>query len=76
TCELDICAPSLNNYRYTVLSSSNNLNDIYPAWVKAPQNETDQYCSDEDEFEAAVQQVLSSPKVKHVLSRLLSQVKD
>lgn len=70
--DLDILVPSLNNYRYTVLSARHDV-ELYPVRVHADRPPTSQKCDDEAAFIETVSAILSSAEVKTILSRLLSQ---
>lgn len=76
--EFFIIAPSLNNYRYNVLSIKYDVG-LYPVEVsdmtvdigkliKEKKNEN------HEEFELNLQEILSSDKVKRVISGLLAQI--
>jgi hypothetical protein len=65
--------PALNSYRVTIFSAEHDV-DLYPVRIKAERAKIDVACHDETEFENVVGAVLSSPEVKTMLSRLLSQL--
>jgi hypothetical protein len=71
--ELNVLVPRLNNYTYTILTATHKI-DPYP--VRVLVNTTQRYatCEDEQNFINVLEAILSSKEVKHVLSRLLSQV--
>lgn len=71
---LQIKAPSLNNYTYSVVRVEHSI-QLYPLSVEdlAGTNlELD--CSSEEEFEQALGKILSSPEVKRVISSLLADI--
>jgi|SRR5579862_421457 hypothetical protein len=65
--------PVLNSYRVTVLTAEHDV-DLYPVRIKADRAKIDVTCHGETEFENVVGSVLSSPAIKTMLSRLLSQL--
>jgi hypothetical protein len=67
--ELDIVAPALTGYVYTVLDIEHRVS-FYPVIVKA---DGDAFkCNDEQEFIDTLGRILSSEKVHKVISSLLS----
>jgi hypothetical protein len=77
--DLDIVVPSLNDYRYTVLTVSHGI-DLYPVSIEssgAPRGPNGSMfdCDDEDEFKKALATILTSPRTKKVIASLLSQAK-
>jgi len=71
---LGVKVPGLNNYQVSVLSIEHTI-DLYPVRIVASRTKTNATCSDDAEFERAIGSVLSSPEIKTLLSRLLSQLK-
>jgi hypothetical protein len=70
--DLDVVVPSLNDYAYTLLTILHPL-EFYPVQIKAGKPPTDITCPSEEAFERAIGTILSSPEVRKVLSRLVSQ---
>jgi hypothetical protein len=70
---LNIKVPVLNNYLVAILAADHGV-DLYPVRLVASRPPTDFMCRDEEEFEKAVGSVLSSPEIRSVISRLLSQL--
>ena len=74
--DLNIVVPALDNYRYLVARATHRL-DLYPVtlmpgWELYNQRVTVE-CPDEGAFEAALGEILSSEKVRRVLTSLLAQ---
>jgi hypothetical protein len=69
--KLEISVPALNDYRYRILSYAQPI-ELYPG-VFLDYNET---VSDEAEFVNAIREILSSNRVKNVLTSLLAQVRE
>jgi hypothetical protein len=71
--QLDIIAPAIDNYRYSVISASHGLDmypvTVYPAW--RPTIGVD--CADAQKFEDELGKILSSDKVSRAVSSLLAQ---
>ena len=72
--DLNVRVPALNNFLVTVLWIEHGL-ELYPVRLMARRPVRDVSCANEAEFEKAIESILTSPEVKTVLSRLLSQVK-
>jgi hypothetical protein len=70
--DLDVQVPSLNNYVYTVLSISHDV-DLYPVVIKCSKPIVRLDCEDQQQFEVSIGSILASPEVKHVLSALVAQ---
>ena len=74
--ELDIVAPALNNYVYAVLRIEHSI-QFYPlrimSYAEPSFFDKPQECKDEIEFVNTLEQILSSNKVRAVLSALLIQ---
>jgi hypothetical protein len=70
---LDIVAPAIDNYRYSVLSAHHGV-QLYPVTVTR-QFETSVAveCRDEATFESTLGQILTSPSVRRAVSSLLAQ---
>lgn len=64
-----ILAPSLDNYKYEVLSVIHEI-PFYPAKILAEEGEVE--CNDEAEFENAVESVLQSDRIRKLVSGLLA----
>lgn len=72
---LKIVVPALNNYKYSVLQIKYPI-QFYPLRLVDLANEEHLYsCSDEEAFERALEEVLSSEKVRGVIDALLNQVR-
>ncbi|MCA9115787.1 MAG: hypothetical protein KDA79_11940 [Planctomycetaceae bacterium] len=69
--DLDIVVPSLNSYTYTLLTIEHPI-ELFPVHVYSLSFKPTT-CETEEEFEAAIENILSSSKVRQVLSSLLSQ---
>ena len=72
---LYIVAPRIENYTFTVAWCSHGL-DLYPVrvnpgWDRAYTARIE--CANEEEFESALKSILSSDKVRRVVSTLLGQ---
>jgi hypothetical protein len=79
--ELNIVAPSLNNYSYRALWASHDA-EIYPVTVETSTNVFPIYdgglrkkCRNEEVFVEAVGKILSCDKVRKVIAGLLSEIK-
>jgi hypothetical protein len=71
--DLDIVAPSLNKYRYTVLTVRHTI-ELYPISVFAEAQENrGVLCHNQAEFETALSGILQAPRTRRVISALLSQ---
>lgn len=71
---LDIVAPGLNNYRYTVLRLSHkNPAQLYPLQLSGTINHETIECHTEEAFLAQLKRILSSPTVRRVIETLLAQ---
>jgi hypothetical protein len=72
---LRIKAPSLNNYTYSVVQVEYPIT-LYPAKVRGLAVEDfSQECQNEEEFEQALGEILSSEPVKRAVSTLLAQIR-
>lgn len=69
---LDIVAPALNDYSYSVLQVDHPLG-AYPLQVDDLVNNRSFDCQDEKEFLSVLGQILSSPAVQKAISSLVSQ---
>jgi hypothetical protein len=71
--QLFIMAPSLNNYRYNVISVSHDVT-LYPARIfSAPfPNRT---VEDEEELKVALREAFTASEVRKVISALLAQIR-
>lgn len=70
--ELDIMVPTLNNYRYTVVTIRHGLK-IYPINITDNTNSLVFECKDEEQFLSKLEPILSSPGIKRVISTLIAQ---
>ena len=70
---LDIIVPALNNYKYQIFEVFHPL-AIYPIRLSCERPRVDEELGSEEDFEKAVERVLSSNEVRDVLSMLKSQV--
>jgi hypothetical protein len=70
---LNVRVPTLNNYVHTILIAGHD-EALFPVTVLTSSPPTKRECGNAEEFEAALQEILTSPEVRGVLSRLLSQV--
>ena len=70
---LDIRVPSLNDYRYRVLTYFQPL-ELYPGYIRAADDERE--IRDEAQFIEALKSILSSSRVKGVLRALMAQAAD
>jgi hypothetical protein len=70
---LDIRVPSLNDYRYRVLTYFQPL-ELYPGYIRAADDERE--VTDEAQFIEALKSILSSSRVKSVLRSLMAQAAD
>jgi hypothetical protein len=68
-----INAPSLNNYTYEVFSVTHDLG-FYPLSIRL-KNKLSKKAVSQEEFEAILKEVFSSPEVKKVVNGLLTQIK-
>jgi hypothetical protein len=68
-----INAPSLNNYSYLLFQAQHNL-DFYPLMVIPTEGRSSE-AKDQDEFEAILKTIISSPQAKKVINGLLAQIK-
>lgn len=62
-------APSLNNYRFHVLTLNHDL-DFYPVEITGRNDKI----TNEQELEQALEQIFTSPEVKRVINGLLKQI--
>lgn len=72
--DLDVVAPALDNYVYTILQVKHAVT-FYPLKVEDLIAEKSYECSSEEEFVDALQKTLSSSAVRRVIQSLLSQSK-
>lgn len=82
---LSIVAPFLNNYRVSVLRTSQSVSEVYPVDVIDLINKinygqrlesTNYSCNNEEEFNTALRKILQSDKVHRIITNLLTQSKD
>lgn len=69
--DLDIHAPAINNYIYTVLQVTYGIS-MYPVTVISNSHARQYVCQNEAEFIADLKEVLSSKEVHSTIGRLLS----
>ena len=69
---LDVSVPALNDYRYRILTYEQPI-DLYPGILYGPDDSISNPVNESD-FTSAIKEALSSPRVKNVLTSLLSQV--
>jgi len=69
---LDIVAPALNEYRYSVLEASYPMG-IYPVHIRDRVHDKEYECADEKEFLARLESILSSSELRTVIATLLSE---
>ena len=72
--ELSIVAQKLNNYSRTILEVEHEI-EPYPLEVYDQENDERYECKDENAFLEALKEILSSPRVRRVMSSLISQSK-
>lgn len=73
TLRLYIVVPCLNNYQYLVARVVQNMAEAYPVYIEQENGYIE--CLDESSFEENLGNILSSSKVKKVISGLLNQVR-
>lgn len=71
---LDVRVPSMNNYQYGVVSISHDI-DLYPVHLVDHRGRRAFDCATEQDYLAALREVLSSRELKNILARLLAQAK-
>jgi len=72
---LDIVVPALDNYHYNAAVATHGV-ELYPVTLRSGwdySKESRLKCADEREFEKALEQILSSEKVRRVIASLLAQ---
>ena len=69
---LEVSVPALNDYRYRILTYEQPI-DLYPGILYGPDDSISNPVNESD-FTSAIKEALSSPRVKNVLTSLLSQV--
>ena len=69
---LVIIAPSLDNYRYAILTVHHKMT-LYPLLVERLITGGSVQCNNEDSFKTTLKDILSSPRVHLVIDSLLSQ---
>jgi hypothetical protein len=72
-CTFDIVVPTLNNYKYSLLSLVYKMMTLYPLDL-SPANEPSVSCSDEEEFKKELGKILKSQKTQDIISKLLAHV--
>lgn len=74
--ELDIVAPALNDYRYSVLTVYHDPVSLYPLRLNANIDDETIECHTEEAFLAQLKRILSSSTVRRVIETLLAQSKE
>ena len=69
---LEVSVPALNDYRYRILTYEQPI-DLYTGILYCPDDSISNPVNESD-FTSAIKEALSSPRVKNVLTSLLSQV--
>lgn len=72
--EFYIKAPSLNNYSYEVFSLNHDFS-FYPLEIRPSNERSPLKVENQDELEAKLKTIFSSPEVKKVINGLLAQIK-
>lgn len=75
TASLRMKVPSLNGYVFDILSIEYPI-DLYPLKIRDNVNQATKDCQNVAEYEQELEQVLSSTKVKSVITALFSQASD
>ncbi|GEM_PF-572065 len=70
---LKIKVPTLNNYTISLLKVTYPV-ELYPAGIFSLIEQVEQLCPDEEKFEQGLGEILSSHKVRRIVSALLSDV--
>lgn len=74
--EFFIVARAINGYSYELLNVTHDV-ELYPAYVFTQTNNRGRVeCNDEQEFEDYLGEILSSNKVKRIISALIAQSKE
>ena len=71
--QLTLVVPSLDDYRYLLLSLSHGI-ELYPVQVESFANDVNMDVASEEKLNEVLQNVLSAPKTKNIISSLLGQV--
>ena len=71
---LDIVAPALDGYRFTVLTATHPV-QAFPVTVYSEVTKKWEICNDGPAFEAKVAQILTSDTIRKVVASLLAQSK-
>ena len=74
--ELEIVAPALNDYRYTVLTVSHDPVSLYPLRLRGTIDDETIECHTEEALLAHLKRILSSSSVRRVIETLLAQSKE
>lgn len=72
TFDLSVVAPALGNYVYAILKIDYKL-EFYPLHLQSYADPAEYDCENEEEFVRVLEEVLSSKKVRTVVTSLLSQ---
>jgi hypothetical protein len=70
---LKIKVPTLNNYTISLLKVTYPV-ELYPAGIFSLVDQAEKFCADEEAFERGIGEILSSQKVRRIVSALLSDV--
>ncbi len=70
---LDIVAPALNGYYYSVLQVDHPIAPFYPLQLKDHASAETFECQNEEQFLHTLGEMLSSPQVQRVIASLLAQ---
>ena len=70
---LTLVVPSLDDYRYLLLSLSHNI-ELYPVRVESLANDVQIDVASEEQLNEVLQKILSAPKTKNIISSLLGQI--
>jgi hypothetical protein len=70
---LEISVPSLNDYRFRILTYIQPIFEIYPGRLTTGSSEQGILMENEDELVSGLKAILASDRMKNVLASLLSQ---
>lgn len=69
---LEIVAPSLNNYSYSLLEIAHEIT-LYPVWVYDVSSRKITICGDHESYKAALTAIMRLEKTRDVIAALLKQ---
>ena len=69
-----LMAPALNNYSYEIFKATHDIS-MYPVVVRGADGFNPTSCTDEAAFTRHLAAILSSPKVRNVITGLLAQIR-